>query len=167
MYALANLAKGGVIKVFNAEHRRQVSSDCGVAGRLADGRMVTSQWIDPRYRVSAGEDELTVTGSLQQMASMSSFTPAKMVAFRTVLTTLGRSSRASHAIKGAIRRMLMLGTKAVPLAFQRRVRFERGRRHHLRRDPPHRRCPRRRADGWRRDRRAVCAAIALLSTAGA
>jgi hypothetical protein len=126
MYALVNLAKGGVIKVFNVEQRRQIMSDCGIAGRLADGRMVTSQWIDPRYRVTAGEDELTVTGSLQQMSSVSSFTPAKLVAFRAMLMTVGRSARASHAIKGAIRRALMLGTKAVPLAFQRRVRFEPG-----------------------------------------
>jgi hypothetical protein len=126
MYALVNLAKGGVVKVFNTSQRRQVLSDCGIAGRLADGRMVTSQWIDPRYRVTSTDDELTVTGSLQQMSSMTSFTPAKMVAFRTMLATVGRSARASHAIKGAIRRALMLGTKAVPVAFQRRLRFEPG-----------------------------------------
>ena len=126
MYALVNLAKGGVIKVFNTEQRRQVLSDCGIAGRLADGRMVTSQWIDPRYRIGPGEHELTIAGWLQQMSSMSSFTPAKLVAFRAMLTTVGRSARASHAIKGAIRRALMLGTKAVPLAFQRRICFEPG-----------------------------------------
>ncbi len=126
LYALVNLAKGGVVKVFNTGQRRQVLSDCGIAGRLSDGRMVTSQWIDPRYRVMATDDELTVTGSLQQMSSMASFTPAKMVLFRTMLATVGRNARASHAIKGAIRRALMLGTKPVPLAFQRRICFEPG-----------------------------------------
>jgi len=85
--------------------------------------MVTSQWIDPRYKVSASDDEITIDGALQRMTSTTSFTPMKMAAFRAVLSTVGRSARASHAIKGAIRRTLMLGTRAVPLAFRRQIKF--------------------------------------------
>jgi hypothetical protein len=125
-YLLANLAKGGVLKLFNTQTGRQVYTDCGIIGRLADGTMVTTQWVDPGYQITATEDEVTVIGSLQRMTSTTNFTPLKMAAFRAMLTTVGRSGRASHAIKGGIRRVLMLGTRAVPLRFRRRIRFEGG-----------------------------------------
>ncbi|MFQ5915768.1 MAG: hypothetical protein ACE5JS_21555, partial [Nitrospinota bacterium] len=49
-YVIANLAKGGVVKVFDAEQGRPLMSDCGLIGQLADGRVVTSQWVDEEYR---------------------------------------------------------------------------------------------------------------------
>ena len=88
--------------------------------------MVTSQWIDPRYEASVTENELCVVGSLQRMASTTSFTPMKMALFHAMLSTVGRSARASHLIKGSIRRVLMLGTRAVPLRFRRRIRIQPG-----------------------------------------
>ncbi|MCC6180131.1 MAG: hypothetical protein IT305_32855 [Chloroflexi bacterium] len=125
-YVLANLAKGGVVRAFNVEASRLVYSDCGILGRLADGRMVTSQWIAPGYQIAASDAELTVTGALQRMTSTTTFTPLKMALFRAGLASVGQSTRASHAIKGGIRRMLMFGTRSVPLCFRRRIRFEPG-----------------------------------------
>jgi hypothetical protein len=88
--------------------------------------VITSQWIDPRYTISTSEAELSVVGSLQRMSSTTSFTPMKMALFRTMLSSVGRSPRASHLIKGSIRRALMFGTRPVGLRFRRRVRYEPG-----------------------------------------
>jgi hypothetical protein len=125
-YLVANLAKGGVVKLFDTEHGRLLYNDCGLLGRLEDGRLVSSQWIDPRYRVAVSDDELTVEGQLQRMSSTRGFTPLKLALFRGVLATLGRSATASHLIKGGIRKALMLGTRPVPIRFRRRIRPERG-----------------------------------------
>jgi hypothetical protein len=125
-YILANLAKGGVVKAFNTDTGRQVYSDCGIIGRLESGQLVSSQWIASKYRLTVSDDELVVEGSLQRMTSTRSFTPLKMALFRVMLATVGRSTRASHLIKGTIRKMLMLGTASVPLRFRRRIRLEPG-----------------------------------------
>jgi hypothetical protein len=122
-YILTNLAKGGVVKVFNASTNRLAYSDCGILGRLRNGQMITSQWIDPRYNIATTESEFSVSGSLQRMTSTTNFTPIKMALFRVMLSSVGRSARASHLIKGSIRRALMLGTRAVPLRFRRRIRL--------------------------------------------
>jgi glycosyltransferase involved in cell wall biosynthesis len=66
-YALVNLETCGGVKPFNAETGRQVLGDCGIIGRLVGGQMVTCQWIDPRYKMSASNDELTVTGALHRV----------------------------------------------------------------------------------------------------
>jgi hypothetical protein len=125
-YLLVNLAKGGVIKLFDTARGRLVYNDCGIVGRLVDGTLVTSQWIDPSYRVKLSDDLVEVEGSLQRMTSTKSFTPARMAAFRALLVTVGRSPRASHLIKGGIRRLLMLGTRSVPLRFRRTIHLEQG-----------------------------------------
>lgn len=48
-YALVNLAKGGVVKLFRTDTGESVENDCGFLARLDNGRVVTSQWIDPAY----------------------------------------------------------------------------------------------------------------------
>jgi hypothetical protein len=120
-YLLANLAKGGVVKLFDPHARLLLLSDCGILGQEAGGKILTTQWVDPSYQVDVGADEITVSGSLQRMSSTTLFTPLKLAAFRVVTEALGRSPRASHAIKGAIRRALMFGTRAMPIRFQRRI----------------------------------------------
>ncbi len=123
-YLLANLAKGGVVKLFSLADGRPIYNDCGVIGRLANGTLVSSQWVDPSYTVDASEQELVVEGSLHQMPSAQTFTPVKMAAFRSVLAGVGWSPAASHFIKGTIRKRLMLGTRPVPLRFRRRIRHD-------------------------------------------
>lgn len=125
-YLLANLAKGGVVKLFDSATGRLAYNDCGLLGRLADGTLVSSQWIDHAYRVEVSDEQLVVEGSLQRMTSTKSFTPIKMALFRAVLTAVGWSPRASHLIKGGIRRALMLGTRSIPLRFRRSIRLEGG-----------------------------------------
>lgn len=44
-YTLVNLAKGGVIKHFRLDTGASVENDCGFVAKLADGKVITSQWI--------------------------------------------------------------------------------------------------------------------------
>lgn len=122
-YTIANLAKGGVVKVFNRKTGELLLNDCGIIGRLTDGQVVTSQWIDPAYACSANEAGFTVSGSLQVVPSNKLFTPIKSIVFRSALVALGWLPAFSHLLKGNIRKMLMLGQRPVPAQFQRQMRF--------------------------------------------
>jgi hypothetical protein len=123
-YLLVNLAKGGVIKLFDTDSGTLVFNDCGILGRLQGGALVSSQWVDSRYQVTVSDELVQVHGSLQKMPSTKTFTPLKMAAFRGVLSAVGWSGPASHLIKGGIRKLLMLGTRPIPVRFRRQVRLD-------------------------------------------
>lgn len=123
-YVVANLAKGGVVKAFDRRGGRLLTSDCGIVGSLVDGRVVTSQWIDPEYRVEVGEDGWRVDGSLHVVASNKLFTPVRNLVFRAALIAVGWIPAAAHMLKGRIRRALMLGRRSAPVRFTRRFRIE-------------------------------------------
>ncbi len=117
---VANLAKGGVVKVFDKNSGRLLLNDCGVQGRLVDGTIVTSQWIDPSFQCVAENDRWEVSGSMQAVPSAKLFTPMKNLVFRAILVGFGWISSFSHWLKGAIRRSLMLGRRPVNVQFKRR-----------------------------------------------
>lgn len=125
-YVIANLAKGGVVKVFDAEAERLLQSDSGLIGQLADGRVVTSQWVDEDSQARVDDGGWEVAGRFHAVPSHKSFTPRTGLVFRLVLVALGWSRAASHWLKGRIRRSLMLGRRPVPVRFRRRLRFENG-----------------------------------------
>ena len=120
-YCIANLAKGGVLKVFNCETGNLVVNDCGIIGELGDRNIVTSQWIDPGYECKKTENGWEVSGSMNIVPSNKLFTPLKNVIFRTVLILLGWHPTFSHMLKGRIRKMLMLGNRSVPVHFKRKL----------------------------------------------
>lgn len=123
-YIVANLAKGGVIKVFDRNKGHLILNDCGVIGRLTDGRVVTSQSINPSYKCHVDEHGWEINGKLQVVVSQKLFTPFKQLLFRSTLITLGWIPRFSHFLKKLIRRNLMLNVKTVPIAFRRILHFE-------------------------------------------
>ena len=119
-YTVANLAKGGVVKVFDWRDGRLLLNDCGMIGRLADGRVVTSQWIDPAHQCQVTDNGWEVSGYLNLVPTHKVFTPLKNLLFRAVLVLLGWNPRFSHWLKGTIRKTLMLGSRPVPVRFRRR-----------------------------------------------
>ncbi len=123
-YVVANLAKGGVIKVYDRRNRELLLHDAGLNCRLGDGRVVTSQWVDPAYACRADETGWEVGGQLHCVQSTKLFTPLRTILFRGALLALGWSPRLSHVLKGRIRRALMLGRRPVPLRFRRWLRLE-------------------------------------------
>ena len=123
-YVVANLAKGGVIKVYDRRKRELLLHDAGLNGRLRDGRVVTSQWVDPAYACRADETGWEVGGRLHSVQSTKLFTPFRTILFRGALLALGWSPRLSHVLKGRIRKSLMLGQRPVPVRFRRCLRLE-------------------------------------------
>ncbi len=120
-YIMANLAKGGVVKIFDRQSGRLVLNDCGVIGRLADDRVVTSQWIDPDYEIETDEEGWKVSGSLHVVPSNKLFTPFRHILFRSALVALGWFPPFSHMLKGFIRKTLMLGQRPVSARFTRYI----------------------------------------------
>ena len=123
-YVVGSLAKGGVVKAFDRGSGRLLLNDCGTIGLLADGRVASSQWIDPNYRCLADNEGWEVSGVLHAIPSHKLFTPFKNLLFRTALVTLGWSERLCHLLKATIRKRLILGQRALPIRFRRRIRFD-------------------------------------------
>ena len=122
-YCLVNLAKGGVIKIFECEHGRLIYNDCGIIGRLDNGTVVSSQWLDEKYLISIEGNELKIEGNLNKMPSAKCFTPFRLIIFRLILLIAGWSTKFSHLIKGTIRKVLMVGNRPTPIQFQRIIRI--------------------------------------------
>jgi hypothetical protein len=120
-YVIANLAKGGVVKIFNTKSGELLYNDCGIIGELDDGSVVTSQWIDPTYKCKSNELGWSVSGQLNKIPSNKLFTPFKNIIFRSVLLILGWSSLFSHFLKGRIRKTLILGQRKIPASFKRQL----------------------------------------------
>lgn len=123
-YMVANLAKGGVVKVFDKESGNLALNDGGILARLESGQVATSQWIDPSYQIQAKDLNWEVSGHLNAVPSNKLFSPMKTIIFRSALLALGWNPRLSHFMKGSIRKSLMLGQRPVPVAFTRRFWLE-------------------------------------------
>ena len=123
---VANLAKGGVVKIFDRPSGDLVLNDCGVIGRLQNGKVISSQWIDREFQCRVDAQGWTVNGYLQEVPSNRVFNPLRGLLFRTVLVALGWSSSLSHLLKGRIRKSLMLGSRRVPVRFMRQFEMKEG-----------------------------------------
>lgn len=119
-YLVANLARGGVIKLFRMPEGVPLLVDSGVVGTLEDGTVFTSQWIDPDYEQDQTGDTLRVAGTCHKVPT-DTFTPTTMMAFRTAMLATGWNARFAREVKGAIRRVLMTRAKRLPVRFERRV----------------------------------------------
>lgn len=117
-YLVANLAKGGVTKIFSLDSNKLIYNDCGMVGTLEDGKVVSSQWIDKSYEIAVNGAHFVVKGRFNRVPSQI-FTPLKMILFRLALLAIGWSARLSHLMKGTIRKIMMLGSRPVPATFRR------------------------------------------------
>jgi hypothetical protein len=126
IYLLVNAAKGGVVKAFDRHTGRLLLNDCGLIGRLDDGRVASSQWIDPTYRVSHEHMDVTIEGQMNEIKANKYFTPFRTILFRMALLVVGVHYKLSGWMKGAIRRSLMLGSRPVDVRFRRQVTLHEG-----------------------------------------
>ena len=118
-YILANLAKGGVIKVFNRKTGSLMVNDGGIIGRLDNGKVVTSQWVDPSYQTKAENSQGSISGQFHLVPSNKLFTPFKNILFRATLIAIGWIPAMAHWLKGQIRKSLILGQRSIPVSFER------------------------------------------------
>lgn len=122
-YSLINLSKGGVIKLFELDTNRLVIDDCGIIGRLDNGRVISSQWIDPDHSTKTDEKELSVSGDFHYISSHR-LTPVKMILFRIILLLFGWHSMLAYKLKGLLRDIAITKCRKAPVSFKRSIRFE-------------------------------------------
>jgi len=118
-YLVANFAKGGVVKIFNARGDL-IYNDCGIIGKFENEKIITSQWIDKDYKVQFTENGGAVEGNMNY-APYQFPTPVKMMALRTALLTLAWNTKLSYWLKGAIRDLFITNTKKAPVQFKREI----------------------------------------------
>jgi hypothetical protein len=72
-----------------------------------------------------GEDGFVVRGRTHRMVTKL-FDPVRFLLFRSWILSVGWSTALAYHAKGLIRKLLMLGTRPMPLRFERRVRWHGG-----------------------------------------
>lgn len=118
-YILINLAKGGVIKIFNGN--KLIYNDNGIILSIG-GKTATTQWINKKYKFNLCENLIQVKGKLTILPSKV-FTPYKGLIFRSVMLTLGSNTKMSYLLKGIIRNLIIFGNKEVDIHFLRTINF--------------------------------------------
>jgi hypothetical protein len=124
LYCVISLARGGVIKAFDCEKRKIAFNDSGWIAKLGDGRVVTSKWNDPLYRIIYEDSRISVQGQGHYVVTKT-FTPLTMVAFRIFLLMFCWNASWAYQVKALIRRLLMVGAKRAPINFKRVISFSR------------------------------------------
>lgn len=121
-YAILGASKGGVLKVFSRDPAGSAVSDCGYWGRLASGRVVSSQALMRPARMRSENGEVVVEGDF---ACVNQRVPAPVLflGFRVFMLTVGRAQAAAYWIKNLIVHVLVRRRKAAPLRLERRVTF--------------------------------------------
>ncbi len=122
-YAVAGLAKGGVVKI--TDPQGTIYSDTGLIGKLRDGRTVVTHLVDD-YQVKVEERtalesvEATVGGFFcERRVKLAS--PFKQILFRCLNLTLGRF--ASDFLRRVLQKILITGKPRTPYRFTRRLVF--------------------------------------------
>jgi hypothetical protein len=117
-YAVLNLRKGGVCKVFDLEHGRLLLNDGGWAVREARGRTTTNAWLDPQIQISRSSQTIHLRGRAAVVKNPI-FTPKTFLLFRGLLLLIAWHPRLAWWSKAVIRRALMVGKRRSHLQFER------------------------------------------------
>lgn len=120
-YAVSNLSKGGVTKIFNAAEC--VSSDTGLIARTGDGRVLVSHLVDEENTITVDDarSECRVEGRLSERRKMLP-TPFSQMVFRGVNLTLGRF--APNLLRSMLQKKLIVGKPRTRYRIERHLRFE-------------------------------------------
>ena len=119
-YAVTNLAKGGVTKIFN--NQGPLGSDTGLIGELDDGKVIVTHLMDEENEIyvddNAGRFEVKGVFSFRRTKLSS---PLKLVIFRLLLITIGRF--APNLTRSLIQKLLITCKPRTNYRFSRVVRF--------------------------------------------
>jgi hypothetical protein len=122
-YTVTNAAKGGVVKYFDTESKILKVNNCGVFGKLSNKTLFTSQWIDDNHSIEQTDDTITIQGNCHKVPTKI-FTPIKFIIFRIAMLMLGWHEKLAYHLKGLIRKLLMIGSKPLPVKFKRVIRIK-------------------------------------------
>lgn len=122
-YILLNMAKGGVLKVYDKNKNNLVFADDGIIASLSDKKVLTSQWIGPEYNIDKNGNQIVVSGNLHKIP-FQYFNPITMIGFRVFMILAGWNAKLADIIKGVIRDLLMTRSSKAPISFERRFTFK-------------------------------------------
>lgn len=121
-HAVANLAKGGVIKVFDGNGC--ILSDTGPIGRTRNGQVVVTHLIDPDHQVEQkGDGDYEVAGVMSKRRTNLS-SPVRHMLLRAFMLTVGRW--AANLVRRILQRILITGKSRTAIRFRRRIQFQDG-----------------------------------------
>lgn len=125
-YAIANLSKGGVVKVFDEDGA--IASDTGLIGELEDGKIVVTHLVQYENRIApdAEAGKFSVEGVFCKRKNNLP-TPFKVIIFRILLLTIGRFN--ANLTRSLLQRILITGKPTTEHRFKRTVEFDQTRVH--------------------------------------
>lgn len=123
-YFLVNLAKGGVIKIFDKKSGALVTNNCGSILETKNKKQLTSQIIHKDTKVEINSNVIVVSGNLKFVPSTKLFSPLKNIIFRIVLLSICWNGNLAQRFKAWIRSILILGNKVSHSYFCREISFE-------------------------------------------
>jgi hypothetical protein len=121
-YAVASLAKGGVIKVFDAAGPLQ--SDTGPMLRTTDGHVLVSHLVDEWHvEVDESAGRIVTSGPMSFRRSQLP-SPVKQIIFRAMNLTLGRFN--PHLVRRMLQKVLITGKPRSAVILRRTLEFTSG-----------------------------------------
>ncbi len=123
-YAVANLSKGGVVKVFDEDG--PIASDTGIIAetqRSSDGSVLVSHLVqhDSKIEADVEANEFSVAGYLCKR-KVRLPTPWTQVLFRILTLTVGRYN--ANLTRSLLQKLLITGKPTTPYRFLRTLKFE-------------------------------------------
>ena len=114
------LTKGGVLKAFDRHKHRLILNDCGYIGRLKNGRLLSSQWLDRNRQINICGNEIDIEGSFYEIQKPV-FRPFSFVGFRLFSLTIGRNRWISYWLKSILVKVLIYRKRNLDLHMKRRI----------------------------------------------
>ena len=120
-YAVASMAKGGVLKVF--DEAGPVHSDTGIMGKTSDGTVLVSHLVDEEHdvEVDAEAGVLRTRGPLAKRRYPLP-SPVKQMLFRGMNLSVGRFS--ANGVRAILQKVLITGKPRTGARFARELRFD-------------------------------------------
>ena len=92
--------------------------------RIFKWQQVTTQWIDPKYKINTSDRGFEVEGKFNFVPSNKYFNIYKLILFRIILLLIGWKPSWAHWLKGVIRKILMIGVRPVNIEFKNALLIE-------------------------------------------
>jgi hypothetical protein len=118
LYSVANLSKGGVVKVFDPAG--PVASDTGLIGRLADGKVVVSHLVWQQAKIQVDDRRVQVTTPLSYRRTKLP-TPWTNILFRMGMLTVGRFN--ANLVRRTLQKILITGKPTTAWEVTRTIEF--------------------------------------------
>lgn len=121
-YAILNIFKGGVLKIFDKRNKKMIWDDCGYVAMTLGGSYITTQCYMKKI-FSREEDSVVFEtyfyGTLREITN-----PLKFFGLRFCNLTIMRNLTIGNFVKNLIIRLLITNKKKYPLKVKRTIHFE-------------------------------------------